>query len=159
MRQAGVRSGSTLFNLAVLAAAIPAVLTAWTAIGEWVGDVYQADGDGLFVHVLSFVLSTLYLSLLLYALFIPGFALFLLLARRIGRSARLSEFGARAVAVALSPVIALVFYVIPAVPEDRDAVFSGWWFIVGTCLVVALLARTPLRSGTPFAHWERRVTP
>lgn len=72
VRQAGVRSGFTLFNLAVLAAAIPAALTAWTAIGEWVGDVYQADGDGLFVHVLSFALSTLYLSLIFNALFIPG---------------------------------------------------------------------------------------
>jgi hypothetical protein len=121
----GGRSGFSLFNLAVLAAAIPAALSLWAAVGELIGDVLQSDGGGPFVQVVTLVLSLLYVSLVLYFVFLPGFAVFLLLARQIGRRTRLVGVRERAVLLALSPVIALVFYVIPAVPEDRAGVIPA----------------------------------
>ncbi len=149
VRDADGRSGSTLFNLIVLAVAIPAALVAWIAIGELIGDVAQSDGDGgLVLDVFLFVVSTLYVSLILLSLFVPGYALFLLSLRLIDRRSRLSTRGRRLVAVGLSPLIGAVFLVIPAIPEDRDGVWSGWWFILGTSVIAALLVRWPQRSGT-----------
>ena len=148
LRRADSRSGSTLFNLIVLAAAIPAAFVAWIAIGELIGDVSQSEGDGgVVLDVFLFVLSTLYVSLLLLFLFVPGFALFLFSLRLVDRRWRLSSRGRRLVAVALSPLIGAVFLVIPAIPEDRDGVWSGWWFILGTSVIAALLVRWPQRSG------------
>lgn len=157
-RKADGRSGSTLFNLTLLAAAIPAALVAWIAVGELIGDVAQSDGDGgLVLDVSLFVVATLYLSLILFFLFIPGFALFLVSLRLIDRRSRRLIRGRRLVAVALSPLIGTVFLAIPAIPEDRDGVWSGWWFILGTSVIAALLVRWP-RSGTIEPRSERRIT-
>jgi hypothetical protein len=147
LRRVDGRSGSTLFNVIVLAAAIPAAFVAWIAVGELIGDVVQSEGGGgPVLDVFLFVLSTLYISLLLLFLFIPGFALFLLALGLVDRRWRLSHRGRRLVAVALSPLIGAVFLVIPAVPEDRDGVWSGWWFILGTSVTAALLVQWPKRS-------------
>jgi hypothetical protein len=149
VREEDGRSGSTLFNLIVLAATIPAAFAAWIAIGELIGDVAQSDGDGgVVLDVSLFVVSTLYVSLILLFLFIPGFALFLLSLRLVDRRPRLSTRGRRLVALALSPLIGAGFLVIPAIPEDRDGVWSGWWFILGTSVIAALLVRWPQRSRT-----------
>lgn len=160
MRKADGGSGSTLFNLALLAAAIPAALTAWTAIGELIGDVHQSDGDGgLVLDVSLFVLSILYVSFLLFFLFIPGFAVFLLSLKLVDRRFRLSTRGRRLVAVALSPLIGAVFAVLPAIPQDREEAWSGWWFILGTSVIAALLVRLPQRPETMSPRSERRITP
>ncbi len=104
LRRADSRSGSALFNLIVLAAAILAAFVAWIAIGELIGDVFQSEGDGgVVLDVVLFVLSTLYVSLLLLFLFVPGFALFLLSLRLVDRRWRLSSRGRQLVAVAFEP--------------------------------------------------------
>lgn len=140
-------SGTVRYNLVLLACAIPVALAMWTAVGALIGDVGQSDSDGgLVLDVFLFAVGILYVSLLLFLLFIPGFALFLLSLRFLDRRLRQSARRHRLVAVALSPLIGAVFVVIPAIPEDRDGVWSGWWFILGTGLIVALLARLPLRQ-------------
>jgi hypothetical protein len=63
--------------------------------------------------------------------------------RKINQRARLSGIRQRVFALLLSPLIAVVFFVIPAVPDDGDDVLSGWWFVLGTAATVALLARFP----------------
>lgn len=142
-------SGTLRFNLFLLPVTALSALVAWTVIGELVGDVYQSDWDGSLATVIVFVGSMLYLSLIFVVLFIPGFAVFLFLMRKINRRFRLSQGRQRTVAVVLSPVIALVFFVIPAIPDDRDDVLSGWWYILGTAVIVALLARLPVVREPP----------
>lgn len=142
VRETDGRPGSTLFNLVLLAAAIPAALVLWIAVGELTGDLFESDGDGLVLGVSLFVVGTLYVSLLLYFLFLPGFALFLLSLRLVSRRLRLSRRHRRLVAVALSPLIGAVFLAIPAVPEGAG-VWSGWWFILATSVMAAVLVRWP----------------
>jgi hypothetical protein len=147
VRARDAAAGSVRRNLFLLACAIPVALVIWTAIGELIGDVFQSDSDdGLVLDAVLFVVSMLYISLILFFLFLPGFALFLLVLRLVDRRFRLSARGHRLVAVALSPLIGAVFFLIPAVPEDQDGVWSGWWFILGTGLIVALVARLPRRQ-------------
>ena len=139
------------FNLLVLACAIPAALAGWAIVGELVGDVIQADGatGGPLVEAFLAVVAVLYISLLLFFLFLPGFALFLLVVGAAERRFPMSARGQRLLAVALSPIVGAVFILIPAVPQDRAGVWSGWWFILGTALIVALLARLPRPAAPP----------
>lgn len=143
VRRTSVGSGTTRYNLLLLAVAALAALVAWTALGEVVGDVYQSEGESGLTALVVFVGSMLYLSLIFDVLFIPGFALFVFLMRKINQRARLSGIRQRVFALLLSPLIAVVFFVIPAVPDDGDDVLSGWWFVLGTAATVALLARFP----------------
>ena len=133
------------FNLFVLACAIPAALAGWTIVGEVVGDVLQSDGatGGLLIEAILLVVGVLFF------LFVPGFALFLMVVGVAVRRFPMSARGRRLLAVALSPMVGAVFVLIPAVPEDYDGVWSGWWFVLGTGLVVALLARLPRPAAPP----------
>jgi hypothetical protein len=135
----------------VLACAIPAALAGWTIVGELVGDVLQSDGatGGLLIEAILLVVGVLYVSLILFFLFVPGFTLFLMVVGVAVRRFPMSARGRRLLAVALSPMVGAVFVLIPAVPEDYDGVWSGWWFVLGTGLVVALLARLPRPAAPP----------
>lgn len=134
---------SVRFNLLLLAVAVPTVLVVWTAIGELLGDVYESTADSVLTKALVFIGSMVYLSIIFYALFLPGLALFLLLLRLRKRVA-LSRMPQRLLAVVLSPAIGLVFVVIPAIPDDRDDAVSGWLFVFATAMIVALLVRLPV---------------
>ena len=124
----------------MLAGAIPTALAGWVVVGELLGAVTQSDGAsaGPLLEAFLFVFGILYVSLALFFLFAPGFAVFLLLLRLSRRFRR-----RRLVAVALSPVIGALFVLIPAIPDDGAGVWSGWWFVLGACVIAAPLARLP----------------
>ena len=87
-------------------------------------------------------MTIVYVSAILYVLFLPGLILYLAVLRLLLRREAVRG-RVRLACIGLSPLIAALYVVIPAVPKDDEGNVSGWLFILLTTTVVGLFGRPP----------------
>jgi hypothetical protein len=129
-------------NLLVLALAVPAAFTVYLIVGETFGDVYHSGESNPGTRAIALIVTIVYVSAILYVLFLPGLLLYLAILRMLLRHDAVRG-RVRVASVALSPLVAALYVVIPAVPQDEQGNVSGWLFILCTTTIVGVFGRPP----------------
>lgn len=131
----------------MLAVAVPAALIVYLVVGELFGDVYDSGESNPGTRAIALVVTVVYVSAILYVLFLPGLVVYLAVLRVLLRREDVRRH-LRLACVALSPLIAALYVVIPAVPQDDTGNVSGWLFILLTTTIVGVFARPPSEAET-----------
>jgi peptidoglycan/LPS O-acetylase OafA/YrhL len=130
--EAGTNPARVLMgNLLKLLVSVFVSLTLYVLVGDIVG---AAEFDVLDIG------STIWLTGVLYVLFLPGAALHLAALRRLGSSRSLRV--RRLLAVAASPLVAMVFFVLVAAEPESD-VWPTSLAVVGAAAVFGIIVSLP----------------